>query len=141
MHDFVRALLGGLVMGVASAALFVCNGRILGISGVLGGALKSASRDASWRWAFIAGMLGAGATVFALMPAAFQVPSGRSLGVCVAAGMLVGGGTQLGSGCTSGHGICGIGRGSTRSLSATMVFMATGALSVIAVRYLFGGEL
>lgn len=139
MHDYLQALLGGLLMGIASAGLFVFNGRILGVSGVLGGALKVRTAEARWRWAFVAGMLIAGAAVYMLMPSAFENTLERSSAAYLLAGSLVGIGTQLGSGCTSGHGICGIGRLSKRSLVATIVFMATGAGSVLVVRHLFGG--
>lgn len=140
MHDFALALSGGLLMGIASASLFVLNGRILGISGVLGGALKVRSPDAAWRWAFVAGMLVAGALVVLTRPEAFANTVQRSVGACVAAGVLVGTGTQLGSGCTSGHGICGIGRLSKRSIVATLVFMASGAATVTAIRVFFAGS-
>ncbi len=141
MHDFSIALVGGLVMGAACALLFVANGRILGISGVLGGALKVRSPDATWRWAFIAGMLSAGAVTALLLPAAFANDSQRSVAACLAAGGLVGVGTQLGSGCTSGHGICGIGRLSKRSIAATLLFMASGAGTVTAIRLLLDGSI
>lgn len=141
MHDYLQALLGGLLMGVSASGLFVVNGRILGISGVLGGALKVKTADARWRWAFIAGMLASGFGVFLLMPEAFANTIDRSPLAYLGAGVLVGVGTQLGSGCTSGHGICGIGRLSKRSIFATMVFMTTGATSVLVVRHLFGGNI
>lgn len=141
MHHLVMGLIGGVLLGIAAAMLLLMNGRILGISGVLGGAMKLGSVEAGWRWAFIAGMLLAGGATYWFYPAAFADTIHRSLGACVFGGLLVGTGTQLGSGCTSGHGICGIGRGSKRSLTATMVFIAGGALSVIAVRYLFGGKI
>ena len=120
MHDYVLALSGGLLMGIACAALYVLNGRILGISGVLGGALKLRSPDASWRWAFLLGMIVAGGLLLVLMPGAFENSAQRTPTACLAAGVLVGVGTQLGSGCTSGHGICGIGRLSKRSIAATV---------------------
>lgn len=139
MHPFIQALAGGLIMGLAGVVLFAFNGRILGISGVLGGALKIRAAEARWRWAFIAGMLAAGASAFLLMPRAFANTVHRSPVACLLAGVLIGIGTQLGSGCTSGHGICGIGRLSKRSIFATIVFMATGALAVLGVRHLLGG--
>jgi uncharacterized membrane protein YedE/YeeE len=139
MHAYFQALAGGLIMGAASALLLVVNGRILGISGVLGGALRIHTTEARWRWAFVLGMLAAGMSMDLLMPQAFSDTVQRSPEACVAAGILVGVGTQLGSGCTSGHGICGIGRMSGRSIFATVVFMATGAASVLVVRYFFGG--
>ena len=139
MNDFLPALLGGFLMGIASATLYVLNGRILGISGVLGGALKLRTAEARWRWAFVAGMLAAGAGVSLVMPHAFANTIERSTAAYLVAGVLVGVGTQLGSGCTSGHGICGIGRLSKRSIVATVVFMTTGAASVLVVRHLFDG--
>jgi uncharacterized membrane protein YedE/YeeE len=141
LHDFVLALLGGLLMGVAAAALFVFNGRILGISGVLGGALKVRTSEARWRWAFVLGMLVAGGVISLLMPEAFANTVERSTGAYLFAGALVGVGTQLGSGCTSGHGICGIGRLSKRSIVATVVFMTTAAGSVLVVRHVFEGAI
>jgi uncharacterized membrane protein YedE/YeeE len=140
MNSYLQALVGGLIMGVACTLLLVANGRILGISGVLGGALKVRSPEARWRWAFILGMLAAGAAVWHVMPSAFANTVERSPATYVVAGALVGVGTQLGSGCTSGHGICGIGRMSKRSIFATVVFMATGAAAVLVVRRLLGGE-
>lgn len=139
MHPYIQALLGGTIMGIASALLFVANGRILGISGVLGGALRVRTAEARWRWAFVAGMLAAGAIMFLLMPQVYVNSVQRSSMAYLAAGVLVGVGTQLGSGCTSGHGICGIGRMSKRSIFATIVFMASGAASVLFVRHFFGG--
>ena len=128
-------------MGVASAGLFLLNGRILGISGVLGGALKIRTTEARWRWAFVAGMLIAGGVMLFVMPGAFENTLVRSPAAYLVAGALVGVGTQLGSGCTSGHGICGIGRLSKRSIVATLVFMGTGAVSVLVVRNLFSGTI
>lgn len=139
MHPFLQALAGGLIMGFASALLFVVNGRILGISGVLGGALRIRTTEAHWRWAFILGILAAGTSMALISPQAFADTVPRSPGTCLFAGVLVGVGTQLGSGCTSGHGICGIGRMSKRSLFATVVFMATGAASVLIFSHFFNG--
>lgn len=140
MHDYAMALSGGLLMGVAAAGLYVLNGRILGISGVLGGAMKVRSPDATWRWAFVIGMLTAGAAVLFALPGAFENTVERSIGACLAAGGLVGVGTQLGSGCTSGHGICGIGRLSKRSIAATFTFMASGAVTVTLIRVFLNGR-
>ena len=127
-------------MGIACVALVLFNGKILGVSGLLGGALKLDS-DSGWRWAFIAGMVAAGAVTLALHPEAFVIGSNRTLGATLAGGVLVGAGTQLGGGCTSGHGICGIGRFSRRSITATCVFMVTGALAVAVIQRLLGGSL
>lgn len=140
MEGYLAGLAGGVLLGLAGVGLMLFNGRILGVSGILGGAL-SAAPDIAWRWAFIAGMLVAGTVAFFMTPGAFEVSVTRSVAACVIAGALVGFGTQLGSGCTSGHGICGIGRLSVRSLVATIVFMVTGAVSVYAVEHLLGGAI
>jgi len=137
--DYVMGLVGGLVMGAGCAGLLLFNGKILGVSGVLGGALKL-DRQAGWRWAFIGGMVVAGLVLVLAYPATFVDPPLRSTAAALIGGLLVGAGTQLGSGCTSGHGICGIGRFSKRSVVATMVFMSGGALSVAAVRQLLEGS-
>lgn len=140
MHDYLLGLTGGLIIGTAASALFVLNGRIMGVSAVLSGAMQVRSPDAPWRWAFLVGMLGAGAASYAWMPSAFADTVHPSLGVCLFSGLLVGVGTQLGSGCTSGHGICGIGSASPRSLIATVVFITTGSITVFVVRHVLSGS-
>lgn len=137
-QDYILGLGGGLLMGVACVGLVLFNGRILGVSGLLGGAL-SLSRDAGWRWSFIIGMIIAGALTLLVYPSGFVIDFNRSLGATLVGGLLVGAGTQLGSGCTSGHGICGIGRLSLRSLVATLVFMFGGAISVFIILNVFEG--
>ena len=132
-------LLGGALIGLASALLLLGNGRIAGVSGILGGGLFAAARDRAWRVAFLVGLpLGAWlareATGDALGFAITQRPE-----LLIAGGLLVGVGTQLGSGCTSGHGVCGLARGSRRSLVATLTFMATGFVTVFVMRHLLGG--
>jgi uncharacterized membrane protein YedE/YeeE len=125
---------GGLLIGLAAAVLLLFNGRIAGISGILGGLLRLARGDVAWRIAFLAGLLAAPflvALVSGLPP--LQVDAGN--GTLVAAGLLVGLGTRYGSGCTSGHGVCGIARGSPRSFAATAAFMAAGFLTVYLVRH------
>jgi hypothetical protein len=139
-HDYVLGLAGGILMGVACAALVLFNGRILGVSGLLGGALAF-GEGASWRWAFIVGMLCAGTALYLAYPSAFVMDAGRGVVQSLVGGVLVGVGTQLGSGCTSGHGICGMGRLSRRSIVATLVFMATGAIAVGLIQHVLGGEL
>lgn len=131
------SLAGGLLLGAAAAAFILFNGRILGISGILGGLLRPMKGDAGWRIAFLLGMLAAPAS-FALFAPAGLVHAPRidaSAGVLIAAGLLVGFGTRYGSGCTSGHGVCGLSRLSPRSLVATLAFMATGFLTVYLVRH------
>jgi len=133
---WIQGLAGGVLIGLAAAWLMGSIGRIAGISGILGGLLR-ATPDRAWRVAFLAGMMGAGAlTVHALGQV---VPSPASTPVLVLAGLLVGYGTSLGSGCTSGHGVCGLGRMSTRSLSAVLVFMATAFVTVYVTRHVLGG--
>jgi uncharacterized membrane protein YedE/YeeE len=132
------ALLGGALIGLASAWLLLADGRIAGVSGILGGLLRPAPGDWGWRLAFVLG-LPAGYALHAALagraPLTIEV-STLQLG---AAGLLVGFGTRLGSGCTSGHGVCGVARASPRSLAATATFMGLGFATVYAVRHLLGG--
>jgi uncharacterized membrane protein YedE/YeeE len=132
-------LLGGLLIGLASALLLLAIGRIAGISGILAGSLFPPDGMRGWRLAFLAGLpLGAGLVAWiAPERAAFEITS--SAGRLILGGLLVGFGTQLGSGCTSGHGVCGIARGSRRSLLATAAFMLAGAATVFVVRHVLGG--
>jgi uncharacterized membrane protein YedE/YeeE len=132
------ATLGGLLIGGAATLLLLVNGRIAGISGILGGALRRAAGDTAWRILFLIG-LALGALAVGRLRGGLAIDVSASTPVLVVAGLLVGFGTQLGSGCTSGHGVCGISRGSWRSLVATSTFMATGAATVFVVRHLIGG--
>jgi uncharacterized membrane protein YedE/YeeE len=129
---------GGALIGLATAGLLLVLGRIAGISGILGGALAAARGDLAWRLAFLAGLpLGAWlATLAAGDLHGFAITAQPAL--LVSGGLLVGFGTQLGSGCTSGHGVCGLARGSPRSLAATAIFMATAAVTVFGVRHVLG---
>lgn len=135
------ALLGGALIGLAASAMLLFVGRVTGISGIAGGLLRMPAGDTAWRVAFIAGLLAGAAVLMASMPEAFQAPSGRSLGAISVAGLLVGFGTRLGNGCTSGHGVCGLSRMSSRSAVATATFMATGAATATAIHLLTGGAL
>lgn len=139
MHPFLLSLLGGVTIGLASAILLLFNGRVAGISGIAGGLLTPSRGETGWRFAFLAGLVGGGFLVQAFAPGAIGRPEIGSLGAAVAAGVLVGFGTRLGNGCTSGHGVCGLSRGSIRSLTATLTFMATAALTVFVVRHVVGG--
>lgn len=132
------ATAGGLTIGVAAAILVLFNGRIAGISGILGGLLTPTRKDVGWRVAFIAGLVGAPlvCAAFAALPAP-RIDAGWP--ALAAAGFLVGIGTRYGAGCTSGHGVCGISRLSPRSLVATAAFMATGFFTVFVARHLLGG--
>jgi uncharacterized protein len=130
------ALAGGLLIGLAAAMFVLLNGRIAGISGILGGLLKPVRGDVGWRIAFIAGLVGAPwayAAFLALPP--MRVDAGY--GLLVTAGLLVGIGTRYGAGCTSGHGVCGLSRLSPRSLVATVTFMGAGFAVVFLARHLF----
>ncbi len=132
------SLAGGILVGLAAAALILLNGRVLGVSGILGGLLPPRAGDAGWRIAFLLGVFSAPLVYGWLAPdhlvRAPRIDAGDAL--LVVAGLLVGVGTRYGSGCTSGHGVCGLSRLSPRSLVATLCFMAAGFLVVGAVRHL-----
>lgn len=129
------SLAGGVLLGLASALFVLFSGRLLGISGILAGLIRPPSGDTGWRLAFLAGLLVAPA-VWALF-AAPETPRIEASGtVLLVAGLLVGWGTRYGSGCTSGHGVCGLSRLSPRSLAATLAFMGTGFATVYVVRHL-----
>ena len=133
----VSGLVGGLLIGLAAALLLLLllNGRISGISGIVGGLVIPKSSDAGWRAAFVAGLL-LGASIYKLTTGgAIPVTMQASLPVLVVAGLLVGFGTRLGSGCTSGHGVCGIARLSSRSIVATAVFFGVAMLTVFLARH------
>ena len=131
------ATAGGVIIGIAAAMFVLLNGRIAGISGILGGLLQPVRGDAAWRLAFILGLVAAPAAYLLAGPLPkAQIDAGW--GALVAAGLLVGVGTRYGSGCTSGHGVCGLSRLSPRSLAATAAFMGAGFLTVFVVRHLFG---
>jgi len=132
------ATLGGVLIGIAATLLWVLNGRTAGVSGIIGGALRGEAGDFGWRVAFLLGLSLSGFVGMALSPGAFEAPT-LSLPLLAVAGLLVGVGTRLGGGCTSGHGVCGLSRGSSRSLVATLTFVATAVLTVAVVRHLAGG--
>ncbi|MFO0760630.1 MAG: YeeE/YedE family protein [Byssovorax sp.] len=140
MHDFtpLPALLGGALIGLSTSALLLFNGRIAGISGIFGGLLAPKKGEVGWRIAFLAGLLAMGSILAVVYPAAFPTQALRPLGVVAVAGLLVGFGTRLGNGCTSGHGVCGISRMSARSIVATISFMAAGAVSVFISKHILG---
>jgi len=130
---------GGIVLGLAAAMFILLNGRVLGISGILGGLLSPRMGDIGWRLVFLLGMAAAPMVFAMLAPAGFlaspRIDAGY--GLLLAAGLLVGMGTRYGSGCTSGHGVCGLSRLSPRSLVATLTFMAAGFAIVFVARHLF----
>ncbi len=131
------ALAGGLVIGLAAALFVLLNGRIAGISGILGGLLAPEKGHIAWRVAFLAGMVLAplGWMALAALP---DIRVEASYPVVIVAGLLVGIGTSYGSGCTSGHGVCGLSRFSLRSVVATLSFMLAGFVTVYLVRHAFG---
>ncbi len=141
----LSALLGGVLIGLGATLLLVANGRVAGISGISGGVLEDNPGDRGWRIAFLVGLAVGGLALLVLRPQSFptalhgSLP--RSAGALAIAGVLVGFGTRLGSGCTSGHGVCGISRGSVRSIAATATFMLTAGLTVFFIRTVFGGAL
>lgn len=129
------ALGGGLLIGLAAALFVLFNGRVAGISGIIGGLLRPATGERGWRIAFLLGLVAAPLvyTLAAPLPA-MRIDAGT--GTLIAAGLLVGIGTRYGAGCTSGHGVCGLARGSVRSLAATLAFMGAGFATVFIVRHL-----
>lgn len=129
------SLLGGLIIGIASALFILANGRIAGISGILGGLLRPKADDVLWRLAFLLGLIMAPPLLAIFVtPAAPTIEAGST--TLIIAGLLVGIGTRYGGGCTSGHGICGLSRLSPRSLIATLAFMGSGMAIVFAMRHL-----
>jgi uncharacterized membrane protein YedE/YeeE len=137
--DPVSALIGGALIGLAASLMMLLNGRIAGVSGILAGLLSPASSDKAWRLAFIVGLIVAPLLAGVLGRPLAEAAMPASWLVIVVAGLLVGFGARMGGGCTSGHGVCGISRLSTRSIVATVVFMATAALTVAVVRHGMGG--
>lgn len=128
------SLAGGILLGLASALFILVNGRILGISGIVGGLLRPTPGDSGWRLSLIAGLLAA-PLLFALFAAPVPVRIDAGWGTLILAGLLVGAGTRYGAGCTSGHGVCGLSRLSPRSLLATLMFMGAGFATVFVVRH------
>lgn len=126
---------GGIAIGAAAAMLVLLNGRIAGVAGIIGGLLRPAGGDMAWRLAFIVGLLVA-PVVYRLLAAPAPPTIEAGYPALLAAGLLVGAGTRYGSGCTSGHGYCGLSRLSPRSLAATVAFMLAGFATVFAVRHL-----
>jgi uncharacterized membrane protein YedE/YeeE len=136
----LSSLAGGILIGASATALLALLGRVAGISGILGGLLAGDGSEAGWRTAFLAGLLAGGFLASVVAPPAFAMTIERSVPALVAAGLFVGFGSRLGSGCTSGHGVCGMARGSRRSIAATVTFMTTGALAAFVVTQVFGGR-
>ena len=130
MPDIVEPLIGGALIGIAAAGLLLLRGKTAGVSGVVEGVVRLEKGELGWKLAFVGGLLAGGLLMKLLRPQSFSGPSGP-IWLAVVAGLLVGFGTRVGGGCTSGHGVCGIGRGSRRAIVATLVFMAAGMLTVL----------
>ncbi|SUP49486.1 YeeE/YedE [Vibrio metschnikovii] len=124
------SLFGGMLLGVSATLLLLLNGKVAGISGILGGLLTPKAQDTAWRWLFIIGLVVGGVFGVRLLAAEVPLQYSSSTGMLIIAGLLVGLGTRLGNGCTSGHGICGIGRLSLRSIVATGIFMLVAGITV-----------
>ncbi|SKA30731.1 hypothetical protein SAMN02745126_05014 [Enhydrobacter aerosaccus] len=137
--DPVAGLLGGVLIGLASVMLMVLTGRIAGISGIVAGVVSSSRGERSWRLAFLAGLVGAPLIIGVLGGSFEPPPMPSNWGLIVVSGLLVGFGSRLGGGCTSGHGVCGIARLSRRSIVATGLFMAAAMIVVAIMRHGMGG--
>lgn len=141
LTDILHAFLGGLLVGLAALLLLMADGRIAGISGMIGAMFRTQIQMNGWRLAFLGGLVVGGLVLNLFGFSVFSPLAHQSMSTLILAGVLVGFGTQLGSGCTSGHGVCGIGRGSLRSIIATLTFMAAGMITVFIVRHLGGATL
>ncbi len=143
MHDFtpIASSIGGALLGTSAAMLLLLNGRVAGISGIFSGLLVPSRGEIAWRALFVAGLFGGGLLMARLRPESFANSLPRSTAALLAAGLLVGFGTRLANGCTSGHGLCGVSRFSRRSVAATATFMATGFATAFVIRHFLGGAL
>jgi hypothetical protein len=141
LQSIIYAIIGGLFIGISASLLMLSIGRVAGISGIIGSLLQPKSGDIGWKVAMIAGMFLGGTALAIFAPTVYAMPAGRSLLAVGAAGLLVGFGTRMGNGCTSGHGVCGLSRLSSRSLAATMTFMASGFATATAIQMFLGGAL
>ena len=132
------ALAGGVLIGLAATLLLWLNGRVAGVSGIVNGVIFPKREDTAWRAAFLLGLIAAGGLYMALVPGAALPRTDYSRAGLIVAGMLVGFGTRMGNGCTSGHGVCGLARLSLRSLVAVLMFMATAILTTFVLRHVWG---
>lgn len=140
--NIISPLLGGILIGLSATLLLWLNGRVAGVSGIVGSLLspRTDPEERRWRFAFLVGLIGVGAAFASVRSDAFGSPPGDSLAKVALAGLLVGFGTRLGSGCTSGHGVCGVSRMSRRSIAATFTFILFGVLTVALTKILGGVE-
>lgn len=134
----ISALIGGAMIGIAAAVLLWLNGRVAGISGIFSGVLMPQSGDTAWRALFLFGLIAGASLYVALNPSGYVPRTGFPMALLIVGGFLVGFGTRMGSGCTSGHGICGVARLSVRSLIATAAFVLSGMVTVFVVRHVVG---
>lgn len=143
MENFtpLASLIGGVLIGLSASAMLFFNGKVAGVSGIVGGILKPVKEDVGWRLAFVAGLLVGGSLLDRLAPVLFNISIVRSFGVFLIAGALVGFGARMGNGCTSGHGVCGMSRFSVRSMIATLLFIVSGAATVYVVNEILGASI
>ena len=134
---FLEPLFGGALIGLSATLLLLLNGRVAGISGILNAAIKPSEKDRGWRLAFIAGLLFGGLFWLIVNPTTLNNSTNRNMGTIALAGVLVGFGTVMGGGCTSGHGVCGISRLSIRSVLATVIFILFGVIAVLTFNHFF----
>ena len=137
----IKPLFGGFLLGLAALSLLFFNGRVAGVSGILGGFLSFRKRDTLWRFAFLAGLVAGGFLLLATFPETLNLNLKSSPPAVMLAGLLVGIGSRMGSGCTSGHGICGIGRLSQRSMIAAVIFLSSGIAAAVSIDLVFGGAI
>ena len=137
--EVIMPLLGGMLVGISAAMMLLFSGRIAGISGIFGGMVFQQGSERAWRSAFVLGLIGGGVGLHNLSPELFANTSGRSLDIIALAGILVGIGTRICGGCTSGHGVCGLALLSPRSLTAMATFMLAAGLTVYVVRHVVAG--
>jgi uncharacterized protein len=137
----IASLCGGVLIGLSASLLLLSDGKIAGISDIMGGLLHPVKKDTAWRVLFIFGLFTIGLLFQFLSPEVFTIGITRSTSTLILAGLLVGFGTRLGNGCTSGHGVCGLSRFSPRSLVSTVTFIVTGVLTVYIINHLLGGAL
>ena len=132
MTDFevLMPLTGGILIGIAASMMLLFSGRIAGISGIFGGMLFQQGKERAWRLSFVVGLIAGGILLYTINAGVFENSSGRGILAVNIAGLLVGIGTRIGGGCTSGHGVCGIGRLSVRSIVATVTFVFAGMITV-----------
>ncbi|MBT7671035.1 MAG: YeeE/YedE family protein [Proteobacteria bacterium] len=135
----IKPLFGGFLLGLAALSLLFFNGRVAGVSGILGGFLSFRKRDTLWRFAFLTGLVAGGVLLLATCPETLDLNLKSSPPAVMLAGLLVGIGSRMGSGCTSGHGICGIGRLSQRSMIAAVIFLSSGIAAAVSIDLVFGG--